>query len=202
MSDKESTAEKLKRIWDKLNNTRHDEIIPLIKANKKVFIISAISMVVVIGAAFLIKINYDLMGKANQPANNPITTTQNSPNPNTGQNPSYTYLPDTKRQIENRDDIRDPFAGTMLLKGVITGGGGKDMAIIQMGNISHIAEVGTELSPGLFLEEVKKDTVVLKSEIEIIQLDINGKTKTEIIQQEEDKNTGEQGGGSNDQNNH
>lgn len=192
----QSISEKLKRIWDKLNNTRHDQIIPLIKANKKPFVIFMVSLVVLVGTIFLVKMNYALMtnSSADNQSNNP-NQAQLGANTTGQHGQAYTYLPETKRKIESREEIRDPFAGTMLLKGIITGGGGKDMAIIRVGNTSHVAEVGTEIANGLTVEEVTKTSVILKSTEEIIYLGLNGKTKTEKIEQEKEKQEDSKGKG-------
>ncbi|MFZ5644799.1 MAG: hypothetical protein ACOY46_14535 [Bacillota bacterium] len=78
---------------------------------------------------------------------------------------------------------RDPFAGPLVLKGVVRGGA-KDMAIIEVGDSAFVAEKGALVADTWTVEEIKSTSVTLKSGNKKIQLEFGGRSKTEKVKPE------------------
>ena len=167
--------DQLKQFWQKLNEIKVEDIIPYLKQNKKVSLLLGLAVIVVVGLFFLIRLNQQVFSTAEQ---------QTDPGPKANTPAATVMLPEPKRTIDDRPAIKDPFSGTMTLKGVITGGGGSNLAIIEIGNISYVAAQGDELAGGLVVEEVKGDLVILKSAQDKVLLQLNGRMKQEKIKTE------------------
>ena len=94
----------------------------------------------------------------------------------------YTVLPETRRTLDDREpqlpDLADPFAGPVMLKGIIKGGNDEDLAIIEAGNQSYVVAPHDQLGDHWIVEEIQSDKVVLKSEKEKMELRFAGRTRT------------------------
>jgi hypothetical protein len=104
----------------------------------------------------------------------------------------YTVLPETRRTLDDREpqlpDLADPFAGPVMLKGIIKGGNDEDLAIIEAGNQSYVVAPHDQLGDHWIVEEIQSDKVILKSEKEKMELRFAGRTRT--IQLEDQQPTG------------
>lgn len=172
--------EKLKQIWTKLNETNVDEIIPYIKRNKKQVLIATGGLLALILLIVLIKINLGFFAKdqiddqTNSTALPPKTVNKDAP--------SSTFLPETKRNLDSKgtgSPGRDPFNGTIKLKGIMAGGGGDSLAILEMANTAYIAGPGTELPGGMVVKAVTKTQVVLESVEGKLYLEFDGRSTIE-----------------------
>ncbi|ABO49575.1 hypothetical protein Dred_1040 [Desulforamulus reducens MI-1] len=182
LKDIEINKELFQQIWKKLNETKVEDILPYLKKNKKVALGAVFLLITLVGLVYLVKLNMDTFKSQNG------QTAEVSPP--AGVNPKLpvsTFLPQEKRTLGQATTLKDPFAGRMKLKGIMTGGGGSNLAIIELGNTSYIAKPGTEISKGLFVEAIKPDLVILKTKEERMYLEFNGRTKTEQISKDKPK---------------
>ncbi|MEW5785521.1 MAG: hypothetical protein AB1767_10690 [Bacillota bacterium] len=76
-------------------------------------------------------------------------------------------LPQNIRDSANADEAiwfaRDPFAAPLKLTGVISGGWGDPIAIIESGSAAYIVSVGDIINEVWTVAQIVKDTVVLKA---------------------------------------
>jgi len=106
----------------------------------------------------------------------------------TGEN--FTYLPDLTRTIDGQKPAaepaaqqpRDPFAGGMALKGIITGGSGGDLAVIEAGNTAYILGVDATVAGEWTVKEINKDSVIMTSQEQELRLEFNGKARHTSIE--------------------
>lgn len=180
LKDIEINKELFRQIWKKLNETQVEDILPYFKKNKGVALGGILLIVFLVGGVYLVKYNQDILksGKTGQ------TAAVSPPAAVDPKLPVSTFLPQEKRTLDQTTTIKDPFASKMKLKGIMTGGGGTNLAIIELGNTSYIAKPGTEISQGLFVEEIRPDLVLLKSKEERMYLEFGGRTKTEKLKPE------------------
>ncbi|SHE61259.1 hypothetical protein SAMN02745133_00787 [Desulforamulus putei DSM 12395] len=169
--------ETIKQFWARLNEIKVEDIVPYIKQNKRQSLLAGGALLVLIGLVLLIKWNVAFFNsQADRPA--PAGAGLNQAGSAASQ-PTTTLLPETKRTMEERPQPRDPFSGSLQLKGVITGGGGDNLAIIEAGNVSYIVGPGQELAGGLVVKEVNNNSVVLQAASGKIYLEFNGRVKRE-----------------------
>lgn len=183
LKDIEINKELFRQIWKKLNETKVEEILPYFKKNKGAALGVILLLVFLGGGIYLIKYNMDVL-KSDQAGQNAAVSPPAGVDP---QLPVSTFLPQEKRTLNQTTTVKDPFASKMKLKGIMTGGGGTNLAIIELGNTSYIAKPGTEISQGLFVEEIKPDLVLLKSKEERMYLEFGGRTKTEKLNPDKQK---------------
>ncbi|MEG6522544.1 hypothetical protein [Desulfotomaculum sp. 1211_IL3151] len=183
LKDIEINKEFFRQIWKKLNETKVEDILPYFKKNKGAALGGILLLVFLCGGIYLVKYNMDVLksGKTGQ------TTAVSPPATVDPKLPVSTFLPQEKRTLDQTTTIKDPFASKMKLKGIMTGGGGTNLAIIELGNTSYIAKPGTEISQGLFVEEIRPDLVLLKSKEERMYLEFGGRTKTEKLNTDKQK---------------
>ncbi|GBF32761.1 hypothetical protein DCCM_0957 [Desulfocucumis palustris] len=141
------------------------QIKDFIVKNKRIVAVSGAGLAVVI-IALIIFLTMN-PGK-DTPANN---------DPAASQQPVYSYLPENTRVTGERAGVRDPFTGALALKGVITGEGEDNVAIIEAGNISYVARKGAVVAGGWTVDSIKSDAVYLKAGDRKIRLDFNGRVK-------------------------
>lgn len=79
-------------------------------------------------------------------------------------------LPQMTRIEGDYTDIRDPFAEPGELKGIIAGGGGADMAIIETARGTYVASQGELIDDYWKLREIHRDKVVLEAQGERVIL--------------------------------
>lgn len=171
--------EKIKQIWKKLNETNVDEILPYLKRNKKQALQVTGGIVAFILLIFLIRLNVNFFANKETAVQPQGTTT---PSKVAKEPPSSTFLPETKRVLDQKGDEkqeRDPFGGTIKLKGIMVGGGGDNLAIMEMANTAYIAGPGTELPGGMIVKEVEKSQVILESVHGKLYLKFDGRNTIE-----------------------
>ncbi|GAB6156869.1 hypothetical protein JCM39194_00690 [Desulfotomaculum varum] len=169
--------ETIKHFWTRLNEIKVEDIVPYIKQNKRQSLLTGGALLVLIGLVLLVKWNVAFFNsQADRPAPAGVWLNQAAP---AASQPTTTLLPETKRTMEERPQPRDPFSGSLQLKGVITGGGGDNLAIIEAGNVSYIVGPGKELAGGLVVKEVNNNSVVLQAASGKIYLEFNGRVRRE-----------------------
>lgn len=106
-------------------------------------------------------------------------------------------LPQTIREPANADDAiwfsRDPFAAPLKLTGVISGGWGDPIAIIESGSAAYIVSVGDIINDVWTVAQIVNDTVVLKAPDREVKLQLNHRPIEEM-----GVNNPESGGGEGD----
>ena len=99
---------------------------------------------------------------------------------------SISVLPETRRapaeQAEpfppsNSKETVDPFAGPAVLRGVLTGGGGNNLAIIEIGGATYVVAPGDKITGDWAVAEVKNGLVILTAREQEMRLEFNGKVK-------------------------
>ncbi|MTI81185.1 MAG: hypothetical protein FH758_09900 [Firmicutes bacterium] len=188
---------KLKELLNK--EIKAKDIINYLKNNKKIVgILTVVLLLVVAGIIFLPKLTSETNEEntVNQFSTTTPVKETDEVNESDSEPKKYTYLPKTKRVIEDYSALRDPFAGTMVLKGVVTKGGGKNIAIIMSGSNSYVVGEGDEFAGNLRVETVTDSTAVLKSADEKITLQLDGGIKSEQL---ETKPTKAEGTGDNNE---
>lgn len=116
---------------------------------------------------------------------------------------TLTYLPETYRTVEENqpraglspEQLRDPFAGAMALRGVILGGDGGDLAVIETGSTAYIVGKGEKIAGDWTVADIKSGTVLLKSDNRELQLEFSGRATDPTPRQEPEKesSTGDEG---------
>ncbi|MBM7854066.1 hypothetical protein JOC37_000438 [Desulfohalotomaculum tongense] len=173
--------QKIKDILTK--EIKFSDIVKYIKKNKIKTAAAGVLAAVLAGVIFLVQVKPGFWSDAAGQSEDTLALIQNGEingEINKEEN-SYTYLPETQREIEDFSRARDPFAGTMELQGVVTGGRGKNIAIIRVGSKSFVAGEGTQIAGNLTVQEVRNSTVILSSPGEKIYLELGGKMKLEKI---------------------
>lgn len=100
---------------------------------------------------------------------------------------TYSVLPETRRAPAEQPESAspsdaggtvDPFAGPAVLRGVITGGGGNDLAIIEIGGATYVAAPGDKIAGDWTVTEIKNGLVILTAQDQEMRLEFN-KVKVE-----------------------
>lgn len=94
---------------------------------------------------------------------------------------NLSYLPEVQRTIEEPETLRDPFGGSITLKGIIKGDDGGDVAIIENGKSAYVATLNAQVANGWTVAEITANSVTLTSASQKVKLELNGRTKTEKI---------------------
>jgi len=156
-------------------NINREQIIQFVVNNKKNVVIGGVILVVgFIILVVLFRLNYNFINK-NRDEQIQQTGSETAKSPAPGA--LSTYLPDTSRKLEDSSDIRDPFSRGMVLKGIITGGSGGNLAIIESGSTAFVAGPGEEIAGGWTVAEIKRSAVILKMGIHKLQLEFNGRVE-------------------------
>ncbi|QGG46586.1 hypothetical protein [Heliorestis convoluta] len=97
------------------------------------------------------------------------------------------FLPEEVRAFDENEDprlyqVRDPFAGTFTLKGLLSDGGAS-IAIVEAGSKAYITQVGQEIAGGWKVEQIHGDGVVLLFEDRALLLTFDGVKDWPIEQQ-------------------
>lgn len=90
---------------------------------------------------------------------------------------SAEVLPQTARDTADffdRARAPDPFAGPLVLSGIITGGGGSDLAIIQTAAASYVVSEGDIVDEYWTVDTISSDGVLLKAEEREVALKLTG----------------------------
>jgi len=148
----------------------------LAKNKARVIFYGILLVVLIVSCIYLFKMNYQFV-KSHAASQEAKDTTSQTAVP--GDKPSAggsvsTYLPETRRTTESGAEIRDPFNKSMVLKGVITGGG-KNLAIIEFGNTAIIATEGDEIDGGWTVQEINKNTVIVTLGEQKTELKLTGR---------------------------
>lgn len=76
---------------------------------------------------------------------------------------------------------RDPFATPLKLTGIVTGGFGDDLAIIESGSAAYIVKVGDVVDEVWTVTKIGKDTVELKTADREIKLQLAARAIPEVV---------------------
>lgn len=102
--------------------------------------------------------------------------------PQGSEGPSITYLPTTTRTVDQPPDsvlslsqLRDPFADGIVLRGVIIGGAGSDLAVIETGNTAYVVSRGAVVAGDWTVAEINRSSVVLASGNSELILELGGR---------------------------
>jgi hypothetical protein len=104
--------------------------------------------------------------------------------------PNYLVLPEKVRTPEvpaanlsvSSVQPRDPFTGPMVLKGIIQGGKGGGLAIIEVNGTTFIAEEGSSVAGSWMVTEVRSNLVILVDGEQRLQLEFGGKMTTNKLE--------------------
>lgn len=147
---------------------------------KKTIIVMVCIIIIAAGLIYIIKLNYNFIKKYQEnQAEQQSTAANGSSQPDVGKTAS-TFLPELKRKTETGQEVRDPFNVALKLKGIINGGNGSDLAIINGGSTSYIVKVGEEIQGGWKVKEIKEDAVILTSGNQSLELKFNGRVSQKI----------------------
>ncbi len=153
-----------------------EQITQFVVSNKKKVIIGGVLLVLgLIILVVLFRLNYNFINKNRDEQVQQQTGSEIANSPDSGA--LSTYLPDTSRKLEDSNDIRDPFSRGMVLKGIITGGSGGNLAIIESGSTAFVVGPGEEIAGGWTVAEIKRSAVIIKMGIHKLQLEFNGRVK-------------------------
>lgn len=157
-------------------NINREQIAKYVLNNKKQVIIAGVLFLVgLMMLAVFFKLNHNFIKQSQGEQLQPQTGGETTSSPEPGA--LSTYLPDTSRKLEDNREIRDPFSRGMMLKGIITGGSGGNLAIIESGTTAFVAGPGDEMEGGWTVAEIKSDAVILKNGVHKVQLEFNGRVK-------------------------
>lgn len=157
-------------------NLNREQITQFVVNNKKDLIIGSIILVVgLLILAVLLKFNQNLINQ--NPDEQMPQQTDSAAAPGSDSGTLSTYLPDIGRKLDAGSEIRDPFTKGMVLKGIITGGSGGNLAIIESGNTAFVAGLGEEIAGGWTVAEIKRNVVILTLGTHKFQLEFNGRVK-------------------------
>lgn len=117
-----------------------------------------------------------------------------------GEEADAEMLPQTTRALEREGnaEVRDPFAGPILLNGLITGGEGGDLAIIETSQATYVVKEGERIDDYWTLKEIGHQKVVLEAGDERFNLSFDAKElmdtaedEAEITEEDEPEERGE-----------
>ncbi|MCW2277273.1 hypothetical protein [Heliophilum fasciatum] len=161
-----SLNEQFSALMDRLNTDK--------ELQKKVFIGGGLLLVVILAAVLLVNKPWAAAPEEAVPVDKQAAR-------------SLTYLPETQRSVDDTSLLRDPFSGAITLKGIIKGGDGNDVAIIENGKTSYVAALGAQVGNGWSVAEITANSVTLASDSQKIKLELNGRNKSEKITNSVDK---------------
>ncbi|MDH7577821.1 MAG: hypothetical protein QHH75_08365 [Bacillota bacterium] len=111
-----------------------------------------------------------------RPAEQPVAGTPATPQVSAATKEKYTVLPDTERQKETTAErLLDPFAGPMALRGIIRGGAGGDLAIIELRDTAYVAGPGATIAGTWKLKTIGRDYAVLTCGDQELRLELGGR---------------------------
>jgi len=91
---------------------------------------------------------------------------------------AYDVLPENRRPLDEDPEVaaaqkpRDPFAGPMVLTGLVMGGGHGDLALIEAGDAAYVVGVGDTVANVWTVAEIKAGGVLLKSDERELRLEL------------------------------
>ncbi|ACA59478.1 hypothetical protein Daud_0966 [Candidatus Desulforudis audaxviator MP104C] len=95
---------------------------------------------------------------------------------------AYEVLPKTKRPLDpvpeetpKRKQVKDPFIGPLELAGVILGGRGGNLAIIEAGDAAYVVSEGDLVQSVWTVSKIDKDTVLLTAGEQELELSLAGR---------------------------
>lgn len=155
--------------------TAREQAVQFITTNKKAIFIAGLS-ILVLGFLLVIAAMYyrNLQTNALEP----------------NVDPNYLVLPEKVRTTDTPantapslvDPSVDPFAGPMFLRGIIRGGKGGNLAIIETNGTTFIAEEGSSIAGVWSVLEVRSDAVILIAGDQQLQLEFGGKMSSAKIE--------------------
>lgn len=97
-------------------------------------------------------------------------------------------LPQSKRNSVDQDEAvwfaRDPFALPLKLTGIITGGWGESMAIVESGSSADIVKVGDVISEVWTVIQITTESVILQAADREVKLQLNHRSIEEVTTEE------------------
>ncbi|SFF92805.1 hypothetical protein SAMN05660649_00040 [Desulfotomaculum arcticum] len=150
------------------------------KDKKKTLTVVVCVFIILAGLIYIIKLNYNFIKESqSKQEGQQSTATSGSGQPDADKTAS-TLLPELKRKTETGQELRNPFNVALKLKGIINGGNGGDLAIIEAGSTTYIAKVGEEIQGGWKIKEIKDGVVILTTGKQSLELKFNGQANIRI----------------------
>lgn len=118
---------------------------------------------------------------------------------------TITFLPTTTRTVDEPEtpltplQVRDPFSGGIVLRGVITGGEGGDLAVIEAGSTAYVASKGATIAGDWTVVEIRRNSVLLASANRELLLELGGKASYSSTGPEQEDKQAEQAAGDDEQ---
>lgn len=162
------------QLFTKLKEIKGEDLAKFLKGKRgKITLLVTTFVVVLAGFIFLAKANYDVLanGNASQVQEASSAAAQ------VGEKTVAAVLPETTRPLGDNKELRDPFSGALALKGVVVGGQGDSLAIIESGKTSFVAGVGTKISGDWTVKEIKTNSVLLEAGDQTMILEFNRRSK-------------------------
>jgi hypothetical protein len=164
-------------------------ILPRLLQNRKIVLGTAIAIVVLIIAAAAYCLFFTNGGETAAVAN-PGDKTGELPEKSDDTVETGEVLPQTRRELgdgDERDEVdmpddealwlgRDPFAGPLKLNGIVFGGRGGDMAIIESGKAVYVVSVGETVDELWVVDAIQEDSVLLSSANQDLELRLHHRT--------------------------
>ena len=101
-------------------------------------------------------------------------------------------LPQTTREEDEDRKIRDPFGEPAVLLGLISGGQGEDLAIIQASDTTYVASPGDIIDDYWTLSKIDGRRVVLEAEDEAYNLEFKASRSPDIVDDPGDEEAAEE----------
>jgi len=151
---------------------------------KRIAVATVAAVVVVGGFGVYLATDYArLTQQAPVPA--PVTAQSETPE-KTGVDKEHHFLPETTRVIDGEEALPEPgsqpegvvnpFAGPVVLTGVVYSGGDGDLAIIEAGKAAYIVGLGDTVAGLWKVAQIDRDAVVLEgSDERKIRLELSGR---------------------------
>ncbi|HIE13230.1 MAG TPA: hypothetical protein EYP63_07385 [Desulfotomaculum sp.] len=160
-------------------NTEEKGVVRFFKRYRRAIAVGGISAVVLLAGlgAFVV------LGKTNL-TEDMTSGERHAKSPATVAGETYAYLPATTRattyapQEAAEAVVKDPFAGPMALLGVVLGGRGGDLALIEAGGYAYVAAEGEKVAGIWEVAEITEEAVLLKAGERERRLELTGRKQT------------------------
>ncbi|GEM_PF-1396601 len=113
--------------------------------------------------------------------------TENDEVPDAGE--EVDMLPQMTREFTdwNEEFIRDPFESPGKLKGIVAGGPGDNMAIIETSRAAYVVTVGDIIDNYWTVAEIRRNEVLLEAHGEVLRLDIIPRDAPEVVEEPDEE---------------
>ncbi len=98
-------------------------------------------------------------------------------------------LPQMTREFPDWEEeiIRDPFESPGELKGIVAGGPGENMAIIETSRAAYVVTVGDVIDNYWTVAEIRRNEVLLEADGEVLRLDIIPRDAPEVVDEPDEE---------------